>query len=529
MHVRLLRQLSGVLHPIFIWFLIASCGRGVIADVRLPAVLSDHMVLQQNSSAPIWGWADPGETIRIETTWQADPVSTAANANGRWSLRIDTPSAGGPFRITVSGSNTVVLTDVLIGEVWYASGQSNMGMPVGRRPTWKHGILNWEEEVAAANHPDIRLFFVKKEAAASPKTDIAGSWSPCTSESVYEFSAAAYFFARKLHNELNVPIGIFDASSGGSRAAAWMTSKWLESDANFVPILERYNEAAAIYPQALAEYNKARVQWQREVAAAEQSGATPARPPRKPLGPGHPHSPSALFNGMVAPILPYRIRGVIWYQGESNRERGYQYRKLFPALIHNWREVWGQGALPFYYVQIGPFPYRQEPLAAVELREAQRLTLAVPNTGMVVTTDIASPADLHPQNKQDVGKRLAFWALAKTYGRSDIVYSGPLYRRMQIENDRIRLHFDHVAGGLIAKNGARLTHFTIAGADRKFQDADAVIDGDTIVVRSPQVDSPVAVRFGWANDAVPNLFNATGLPASPFATDNWPGITYDAR
>ena len=513
---------------IVLWF---SCGQvdTGFAEIRLPHVLSDHMVLQQKTSVPIWGWATPGEPIRVAASWQVMAVSTRADDSGYWMVRIDTPQAGGPFEIEIAATNTVRLTDVLVGEVWFASGQSNMGMPVAKRPTWKHGILNWEEEVANANHPNIRLFHVRKRAADRAQADTDGEWLACDPDSVREFSAVAYFFGRMLHRELDVPVGLFDASFGGSRAAAWMTPKWLRSDPDFQPILQRFDEAVDHYPAAIAKYNQDRAEWQQQVERAEKTGVRPPRPPRRPLGPGHPHSPTALYNGMVTPILPYGIRGVIWYQGESNRERAFQYRKLCPALIRNWRDDWGQGQFPFYFVQIGPFPYRQEPLAAAELREAQRLALSVPHTGMVVTTDIANPADLHPQNKQDVGRRLALWALAGDYGRSEIEYSGPLYRRMEIAGNRIRVYFDHVGGGLVAGGNEPLSHFTIAGDDQSFHEAEAMIEGETVIVQSPKVDAPTAVRFGWSNDAVPNLFNRAGLPASPFATDDWPGVTHAAR
>jgi sialate O-acetylesterase len=339
------------------------------------------------------------------------------------------------------------------------------------------------------------------------------------------FSAAAYFFGRQLYNTLGAPVGLIDSSWGGTPAEAWTSRSTLESDPDFRSILNQYDQAAAAYPEAKQKYEGDLRQWVEAADKAKAEGRkTPAKP-IPPMGPGHYQSPVGLYNAMIAPLIPYRIRGVIWYQGESNRYRARQYRKLFPAMIANWREDWAQGEFPFYYVQIAPFNYallgKEDEHICPELQDAQLRSLNVPETGMVVTTDIADLNDIHPRNKQAVGKRLSLWALAKTYGRKDIVYSGPLYKRMNIEGDRIRISFDHTDGGLTVR-GRSLSWFAISDMSRDFVAANAAIDGNDVIVWSPQVKEPVAVRFGWSMIAQPNLFNKAGLPASPFLTDDWP-------
>jgi sialate O-acetylesterase len=320
-------------------------------------------------------------------------------------------------------------------------------------------------------------------------------------------------------------------SWGGTPAEAWTRRGVLKSDTDFRPILERYDEAVRKYPQTKKEHEQKIEQWKQAVERAKAEGKKPPRRPRDPFGPGHPHSPSGLYNAMIAPVIPYGIQGAIWYQGESNAGRAYQYRKLFPAMIKNWRKDWEQGDFPFLFVQLANFrAVEPDPNESdwAELREAQLMTLAIPNAGMATIIDIGEANDIHPKNKQDVGKRLALWALAKTYGK-EMVYSGPLYKSMEIKGHQIVLGFDHVGGGLVAGGGERLKGFAVAGADRKFIWADARIEGDRVVVGSDQVSEPVAVRYAWADNPVCNLYNREGLPASPFRTDQWPGVTVDAR
>ncbi len=502
-----------------------SAGTG-LAEVRLPAVIGDNMVLQRRMEVPIWGWADPGEEVTVSIDPRSRKRRVAADKDGKWMVKIKPPASAGPHEITISGENTITISNVLVGEVWVCSGQSNMEMSVGRFRGFKTGVLNYKTEIAAANYPNIRLFTVAKTVANRPLTDCSGNWSACSPETAAPFSAVAYFFGRELHNRLDVPVGLIFTSWGGTVAEAWTRHEVLAADEEFRPVIERFDQAWGEYLKALKDYNRKLSDWLGAAETHAKKGQALDEPvkPNSPLGK---NTPSRLYNGMIAPLIPYGIRGAIWYQGESNAKRAYQYRSLFPAMIKNWRDDWGQGDFPFYYVQLAPFRYGDEP-RGVELREAQLKALSVPNTGMAVTMDIGNPTDIHPANKQDVGKRLALWALAKTYGVKDIVYSGPLYKSMRLEGDGIRIFFDHVGGGLIAR-GPNLTDFVIAGKDRKFVDANAVIDGDTIVVSSDKVSEPVAVRYAWRNEAQGSLFNAESLPASSFRTDDWPGATFGRK
>lgn len=633
-----------------------------LADVKLPAIIGDNMVLQQNINAPIWGWANPGEAITVEAPWLKSPISTKADQDGKWMVKLKTPKTGGPYTITVKGYNEITLMkNVMVGEVWICSGQSNMAMGIGV-------VNNSQQEIAAANYPNIRLFHVRHKISPEPVKTIDGKWYLCSPQAVASqgdwagFSAAGYFFGREIHKKINVPVGLIETSWGGTPAEAWTSKKTLLSDPDFEAIAKKI--PPVLSPQEQKESEQKLEQWAKTLkgpdvglkekwmmadldqegwgemklpqlwedagldidgvvwfrksfelpdswqgedllielgpiddneitwvngtevgktdgwdvnrryeipssvirpgknvvavrvvdgrggggiyGAAEQMKLYPADGSGDDsislagrwlykvgriyslLMPGqNPNKPTVLYNGMLAPLIPYGIRGVAWYQGESNAERAYQYRKLFPAMIKNWRDDWGQGDFPFYYVQIAPFKSWYKPFECAELREAQLMSLSVANTGMVVTSDIGDVNDVHPKNKQEVGRRLALWALAKTYGH-ELVYSGPLYKSMQVEGDKIRIFFDYTGGGLMAK-GPKLTHFTIAGSNQKFVDAEAVIDGNTVVVSSKKVKQPVAVRFGWSNTAEPNLFNKEGLPASIFRTDDWPSVTIDKK
>lgn len=456
-----------------------------LAELKLPSIVGDHMVLQQARPVPIWGWANPGEEITATIAGQT--AKAKADDKGRWQVEIGPLAAGGPLELTISDSagNKKTIGDVLVGEVWVCSGQSNMEMTVG-------SCNNAEEEIKNADYPKIRVFNVRNSITESPQEDCQGSWSICSPATVGGYTAAGYFFAVNVQKELGVPIGLLQSDWGGTPSEAWTSREALESDPSIKPFLDSWDKNAAAD------------------AAAKNS----------------PHRPASLYNAMIAPIVPYGIQGAIWYQGESNAGRAYQYRTLFPMMIENWRQVWGQGEFPFGFVQIAPFSYGSNPEYCAELWEAQLLTLKkVPNTGMAVTMDIGDVKDIHPKNKQDVGRRLALWALAKTYGRRDLVYSGPIYESMAIEGNKIRLRFDHVDGGLATRDGKSPSHFTIAGADQKFYPAEAKIEGDTIVVESKDVAKPLSVRYAWRDDAQPNLMNKSGLPASPFRTDKWKGVT----
>jgi len=493
-----------------------------LADVRLPRIIGDHMVLQQGKSTPIWGWADPGEKVTV--TLGACKATATAGEQGKWKVALDAMQPGGPHRVTIEGKNTITLEDVLIGEVWVASGQSNMQFSVG-------GSNNAQEEIAAADYPKMRLFTVTRVTADAPKDDCEGSWGACTPETVPGFSAVAYFFGRYLHKELDLPVGLINTSWGGTPAEAWTSLDAQQDVPELAPTVARWNQQIAQYdPQAAGQrYEKAMETWKQAAEKAKAEGKPAPRRPRAPVAPAEsPHRPASLYNAMIAPLIPFAIRGAIWYQGESNSSRAEQYRTLFPAMITNWRDKWGQGDFPFLFVQLAPYRYGgRDPRCLPETWEAQVLALDLPNTGMAVTTDVGNIKDIHPKNKQDVGRRLALWALANTHGK-DLVYSGPLYESMSVEGDKVRVRFEHVGGGLVAKGGP-LTHFTIAGKDGQFVPAVATIDGDSIVVQSDQVKGPVAVRFGWTDTAEPNLFNREGLPASPFRTDDFELVTAGAR
>lgn len=493
-----------------------------LADVKLPAIFTDNLVLQRDMPVPIWGWAADGEKVTVTLGTQTKTAMPAA-PSGKWTVKLDAMRAGGPCTLTVAGKNTITLKNVLIGEVWVCSGQSNMQMSV-------HGVINAKEEIAAANYPKIRLASVPTRGSQTPQEDFQGKWVECSPATVGGFSAAGYFFGRELSKSLGVPIGLINTSYGGSSCEAWVKRSVLEADPQYKPMLDRYAKMISDYDpvKAKAVYEKQRAAWKVAVEKAKAAGRKAPNPPRLQGDPrtGN-HAPANLYNAMLTPVLPYGMRGAIWYQGESNAGRAYQYRTLFPTMIENWRADWHQGDFPFYFVQLANFmAEKPEPgeSAWAELREAQSMTLKLPNTGQAVIIDIGEAQDIHPKNKQDVGKRLALWALAKTYGK-DVVYSGPTYKSMEKKGDRIVLRFDDVDGGLEAKDGEALKGFAIAGEDKKFVWADAKIVGDTVVVASPKVKAPAAVRYAWADNPVCNLYNKAGLPACPFRTDDWKGIT----
>lgn len=655
LHIQALTVLMGIL-------LVAA---GAVADVTLPALFGDHMVLQQKAQVPIWGWARPGEEIRVKGSWQwLGGADTVADENGEWMVKIKTPKATNePITLTITGDNEIVLTDILAGEVWVCSGQSNMEYT----PAWLGDAQNLAA-VAASENPHIRLFKVEKKVSARPEKDCVGSWQHCGPETVKDFSAVGYYYGKKLNEALNVPIGLISSNWGGTVSEAWTRREALEPFERFSETLaylkdpdaaeaefkEKYAESMARWERQLAELDLGTRQgwhaetidetgWQEMEQPSKWSAAgnelndvdgivwfrrTTNLPPswaridlelhlgpiddidtvwvngvnigtttrdwtvprvytipasalhvgkntiavriidnqgdggfasdtaeamrigpvgadvkatatvaktwkyrigyegRVPAAPQsdftiHQNTPTALYNGMIAPLIPFRIAGAIWYQGESNRYDPILYRDLFPALINNWRQDWGQGNFPFYYVQIAPYAYGDQ-LGSAALCEAQTMTMdAVTNVGMAVTTDIGTERDIHPKNKVDVGDRLARWALAKTYGQKNIDFSGPLYKSKKYQDNTIRLSFHYVDGGLTAKDG-QLRDFEIAGIDRKFVPATAVIDGDFVVVSSDEVDHPIEARYGWKDWFEASLFNKAGLPASSFRTDDWP-------
>ncbi len=427
------------------------------ADVKLPAVIDSHMVLQREMPLPVWGWAEVGEEVTV--TLGENSAKTTADDKGNWSVQLPAMKADGKsYSMTVKGKNTIVLEDILIGDVWVGSGQSNM--------EWQlTSTEKANEAIAAAKHPQIRLFHVPKTQSPTPAKDVAAKWKECTPETTPKFSAVLYYFGLKLHQEVEVPIGLINSSWGGSPIEPWTIT-------------------------------------------GSSSGG--------------------MYNGMIAPLQPFAIRGAVWYQGETNviNKNGLAYYDKMKALIEGWRTSWGHD-LPFYFVQIAPWSGgRYEPGELPALWEAQVASLKIPGTGMVVTTDLVDNInDIHPRNKRDVGNRLALWALAKSYRQDDILYSGPLYKSMSVEEDSIRLHFAHVGESLTIRDSKALNEFQIAGADGKFVEATAEIDGKTVLVYAKRVSQPVHVRFGWHKLANPNLVNSAGLPASPFQTNNWTGGT----
>lgn len=486
------------------------------AAIRLPAIFSNNMVLQQNSKVAVWGWANPGEKISITTSWNNKNVNVTTDANGKWITYITTTKAGGPYTLLLKGTNEIKIDNVLLGEIWLAGGQSNMEFFVGKmsNPSY-NGVIDYQQEIATANYPDIRMIDVGNKVAEESQQDFTGEWKICSPQTADTFSAVAYFFARAIYKATGYPVGIINATWGGTPAESWMKKEVLQKDSNFTMILNRYADQVKNYPAAMEAYQKELAAWKQDTSSNK------AAAPREPIAPNSGKSPYKLYNGMIAPLIPYTLRGVIWYQGENNADRAYQYRRLFPALISSWRHDFNNPDLPFYFVQISPHR-SQNP----EIREAQLLTYQnVPHTGIVVTTDNGDSLNIHPQNKKLVGERLGLWALHDLYGKKNIVYSGPIYKSMKVEDNKIRIQFDFVDGGLTAKNNAPLNEFTIAGADQQFVPAQAKIEGNEVVVWSENVPHPVAVRFAWHNVPNPNLFNKAGLPASPFRTDYWKGIT----
>jgi sialate O-acetylesterase len=495
--------------PVFLSALaLASASLSAGAEVTLPKILSSHMVLQRNHPIHLWGWADPGESITA--TLHGSKQTTKTDDLGKWSLWLPPEQAGGPYQVTVTGTNTITLDDVMIGDVWFASGQSNMEMPLAGFPG--NAVLqNSAEEIAHANQPQLRLLHIHENAAAYRQEDIDATWTDCTPETAADFSAVAYFFGRDIAAKEHVTVGLIDSTWGGTPAEAWVSLSGLSADASLMPAFATWATMADEQPDTARSIAKEK----REDAQAKAAGQAP------PTHSWHPDpaswAPGALYNGMVAPAVNYPIEGVIWYQGETNSavDRAALYERLFPALIHDWRQQWREGNFPFLFVQISSYT-STPPEDWPAVREAQRRTLGVINTAMAVTVDIGNPDNVHPSDKQDVGARLALAARALAYGEK-LRYSGPLFRQAAPDGSSMRVWFDD-ANGLTAKGGEP-KGFEVAGADRKFVAASAQIDGETVVASSPQIPNPEYVRYGWQNAPVVNLFNDAGLPASPFTSE----------
>lgn len=507
---------------IVVSMLLAIAPLPVVAEVTLPHIISDGMVLQRDMPLPIWGWASPGEEVTV--TLGDQRVTAKADEDGRWQVRLSPLASPGPYQMVVEGKNRIVLKDVLAGEVWLASGQSNMAMTV-------NASNNAAQETAAANYPKIRLFTVPRKLAGLPAADLEGKWEKCSPKTIGTFSAVAYYFGRELHKELDVPVGLINTSWGGTRIEPWTPPFGFAAVPKVQELAAEIDRANEVYDRSLDQYVGRTKDWVTGIRKAMKAGktvATAPAPPEHPLLAKGRQGITTMYNAMIVPLAPFAIRGALWYQGEANTGTGdgMLYHEKMKALIGGWRKAWGQGDFPFLYVQLAPYQYNARKAAEIPDRlpriwEAQAATLSVPNTGMAVITDIGNTKDIHPKNKQEVGRRLSLWALAHTYGQKELVFSGPLYKSMAVGGGKIRLTFDHVGGGLASRDGKPLTCFQIAGADKKFVEAEAAIDGDGILVSSSAVAEPVAVRFGWDELAEPNLMNKEGLPASPFRTDSW--------
>ncbi|MBN2632327.1 MAG: sialate O-acetylesterase [Bacteroidales bacterium] len=448
------------------------------AEVKLPSIFTDNMVIQQQTEAAIWGTATANSTVKISTSWNRKSYTSKADATGRWKIKVSTPVAGGPYTITVTQGNTIVLKNVLVGEVWVCSGQSNMEMPMkGFR---NQPITGSNEFIATSSNPQIRMITVPKVTSLTPLDDFEGSWKPCEPENVSQFSATAYFFGLLLNQALDVPVGLINTSWGGTRIEPWISESGF-GDFDWVQL-----------PDKTANTEKLSQQ-----------------------------TPTVLYNAMINPIAGYGIRGAIWYQGESNRNEYARYEKLMPGLALNWRAMWGIGEFPMYYVQIAPYDYGSTGANSAFLREAQlKASTAIPNFGMACIMDTGEKDCIHPANKKAAGDRLAYLALVKTYGKKGFACEGPVLKEMIIDGNQVKLTFDNAANG-ITSFGKELSCFEVAGANKRFYPAQAFITGTGITLFSPTVNQPVAVRYAFKDFVIGDLFNTEGIPASSFRTDEW--------
>jgi sialate O-acetylesterase len=451
-----------------------------MADVKLAAIFSDHAVLQQQETIPVWGWADPEEEVSVSLGDQTQ--KTKAAADGKWMVKLPKMSSGGPFTLTATGKNTVTSHDILVGEVWLGSGQSNMAMAIDR-------VTDAKKEIATANWPRIRMFKEQFGQSKTPRTDAKGSWEICSPASVPHFSATLYFFGRAIHESENVPVGLINSSVGGSAIETWIS------------------------PEAYAKI------------PASQTLAEKVKTPIKRNGPS---AKSVLFNGKIAPLIPYAIRGIVWYQGEANSlpGEGGNYQQLLTALVEDWRTKWGK-ELPFAWVQLPKFKRPGQGWSLV--REGMLKSLSLPKTGMAITVDLGDEMDIHPKDKQQVGQRLALWALGTVYGKTVPATSGPIPEKHEIRDAEIVVSFLHANDGLKPKDGAELRGFVIAGDDQKWHPAMARIEGTRIIASSDVVKKPVALRYAWATVPDCNLINGANLPASPFRTDVWPIVDIEPK
>ncbi|TWT89193.1 sialate O-acetylesterase [Neorhodopirellula pilleata] len=489
------------------------------AELQLPSIFGDSMVIQRDQKVHVWGWTNPGQEVTAQLGDRSGKAT--ASDSGRFDLMINPLPAGGPYELVINADEQKVFTDVLVGEVWVCSGQSNMAWPI-------QSANDADLEMLSANFPEIRLISVPQVGTQEPQRDFEGSWKAATPESVADFSAVGFLFGRRLHQVLDVPIGLIDNAWGGSSAEAWIPRDVLEKDGKYDGLLADWDQRMANY-----DYQAIVADWEtkhRKWVADGRKGNPPRRPRDDSAGN---HRPANIYNGVLLPTIGYTMRGVIWYQGESNASRAYQYRDLFPLMIQTWREKWSQGDFPFYWVQLADFRAEtDQPTDSdwAELREAQTMTMTrLANTGQAVIVDIGEGRDIHPRNKQIVANRLARWALAKDYGY-DIVHQSPTFADVQFDGKQATLTFDYVGAGLYTFDVNEPIGFAIAGEDRVFHTADAKLVGkNKIIVSSTEVPEPVAVRYAWADNPVSNVQSRDGLPLTPFRTDQWPGVTAPAE
>ena len=458
-------------------FLILFLSSAILkAEIKLPAIFGDNMVLQQQTNAALWGVAAPNKTVKITTSWNKKSYSAKADTEGKWKVKVQTPSAGGPFSITLSDEKSLTLNNVLIGEVWVCSGQSNMQMTMsGYR---NQPVLGANEAIATSKNENIRLFTVERNKSLETLDDFKGSWLECEPGSVVDFSAAAYFFGKMVQQALGVPVGLICSSWGGTRIEPWISESGIKNF-NWVKM-----------------------------------------PDKKMTGDFNQQTPTVLYNAMISPMVGYAIKGALWYQGESNRNEPAEYEKLLPGLSENWINEWGIGDFPLYYVQIAPYNYGANGLNSAFIREAMLKVSKNPNLGMACLMDAGEETCIHPANKKAAGERLAYLALTKTYGQKGIEFSGPVLKEMKIEGSIVKLTFEHAKNGLTTF-GKDLKNFKVAGENKNFVPAQAFITNQGISVYAPNVEKPVAVRYAFDDFVIGELFNTEGLPASSFRTDDW--------
>lgn len=489
--------------------LLLSLALPLCAEVKLSALFSDHVVLQRGARTPVWGTADPHEKVTV--TFREQRATATADQHGEWKAELTNLAVGEAAALTVSGTNTVTINDVLVGDVWLCSGQSNMAFAL-------NAAEDAEREMAAANFPLIRHMRLPLRTADTPQRTVGGKWEVCTPETAKNFTAVGYFFAKEIQTDIGVPIGLINSTWGGTGATSWMSPQALTCDP---AVTERWAQTLADFPEANRKYAEALGAWQVEDAAAKSAGAPfDKKKPNPPSGPGDRNTPGGLWNGMIAPLVPCAMKGILWYQGEQDASKFAGYRSWFPALIAQWRRDFGQGNLPFLFVQLPNHNSEgANSLSWAGMRGVQAEALVLPKTGMAVTIDVGENENVHPKKKQPVGHRLALIAKAKVYG-IQVAFEGPVFGAAVAGGGAMIVRFQRGAQGLAGKSGA-LREFQLAGEDRKWKCADAVIEGETLRVTSAEVPAPVAVRYAWRNGSEANLYNSDDLPAAPFRSDDW--------